>query len=126
MYFLLSNHTTASPHNTQQQLQQLALQYLLHNFLYSQLQQPLISDADYDRIAQKLWQLHQQHPDIPLPHQKLLQSALGPEASSFVIRNYPPHIITIALKLLYAYSKQRNDFREFVERKGYCIIHAFS
>ena len=111
---------TPTPPTTaiQPQLRRLAYQYLLHNFLYNRLQQPLISDPAYDQIARKLWQLHQLHPKITLPYQKILKKSLGPEASAFNIVNYPPPIITTALKLLYQQSSPPVDFREFVERLG--------
>lgn len=100
-------------------LQRRARQFLVHCFLYYRLDEPVISDEAFDRIAEELRALHVRHPRESLPYAELLEAALGPEGSGFAIRSYPPEIVTAAFKLLYATANPDVDFHEFVERRGY-------
>ncbi len=101
------------------QLRRLALQYLVHCFLYYRLDEPLIEDGDFDRIAKDLRKLRQAHPKADMPYADVIDPVLGPEVSGFQIRNYPEPVITSAFKLLYDASGKQTDFVEFVERRGY-------
>ena len=105
-------------------LNQRARQFLVHSFLYYRLNETVVPDEDFDRIAADLRQLRQKHPKAALPFAELLDPALGAEGSGFQIRHYPPAIVTTAFKLLYAHQSPDTDFREFVERKGYRVEEA--
>lgn len=100
-------------------LERRALQFLVHSFLYYRLDETVISDHSFDRIAKDLRKLRKTHPKADIPHAKLLDAALGPEDTAFQIRAYPPDIITSAFKLLYGQQAPEVGFVEFVERRGY-------
>jgi hypothetical protein len=100
-------------------LRRLALQYLVHCFLYYRLDDPVAGDDQFDRIAKDLRKLRQTHPKAEMPHANVIDPVLGPEVSGFQIRNYPPEVVTAAFKLLYAVNRPQVDFVEFVERRGY-------
>ena len=101
------------------QLQQRALQFLVHSFLYYRLGESIVSDEFFDQVAEELRALRSKHPEAEMPYAEVIDPALGPEASGFRIRKYPPRIITTAFKLLYALSNPEVEFVEFVERRGY-------
>ena len=105
-------------------LRQRARQFLVHSFLYYRLNESVIGDEAFDRVAGELRQLRQKHPQAELPFAELLEPALGPEGSGFQIRRYPPEVVTTAFKLLYAHQSPDEDFREFVERRGYRVKEA--
>lgn len=113
-----SHQPTAAPDVTAR-LARRARQYLVHCFLYYRLNEPVMEDEEFDRIAHELRTLRQAHPDVEMPYADLLDPILGPEVSGFQIRNYPPEIVTTAFKLLYAVNNPPVDFVEFVERRGY-------
>lgn len=102
-------------------LKRRALQFLVHSFLYYRLNESLVGDDVYDRIAEELRRLRAKHPDAEMPYAELIDPLLGPEASGFQIRHYPPRIISTAFHLLYAARGDDSDFREFAERRGYKV-----
>ena len=101
------------------QLQQRALQFLVHSFLYYRLGESIVSDEFFDQVAEELRALRSKHPEAEMPYAEVIDPALGPEASGFRIRKYPPRIISTAFKLLYAATAPEMDFLEFLERRGY-------
>ena len=101
------------------QLQQRALQFLVHSFLYYRLGESIVSDEFFDQVAEELRALRNKHPEAEMPYAEVIDPALGPEASGFRIRKYPPRIISTAFKLLYAATAPEMDFLEFLERRGY-------
>jgi len=102
-------------------LKQRALQFLVHSFLYYRLNESLIEDDAYDRIAEELRTLRAKHRDAEMPFADVIDPLLGPEASGFQIRHYPPQIVSTAFHLLYAAHGGDADFREFAERRGYRV-----
>ncbi|MCZ6558710.1 MAG: hypothetical protein O7E56_14065 [SAR324 cluster bacterium] len=100
-------------------LKRRATQFLVHSFLYYRLGESVLSDEFFDQLAEELRVLRKKHPEADMPFPEIVDQALGEEASGFVIRNYPPQIISSAFKLLYAVSSPQVDFVEFVERRGY-------
>ena len=101
------------------ELRRRALQFLVHSFLYYRLGDSVVSDKFFDEVAEELRALRAKHPKAEMPYAELIDPALGPEASGFRIRKYPPRIISTAFKLLYAATAPEVDFLEFVERRGY-------
>ena len=101
------------------ELRQRALQFLVHSFLYYRLGESVVSDEFYDRMAKELRALRSKHPNAEMPYAEVIDPALGPEASGFRIRKYPPRIISTAFKLLYAVTTPEMDFPEFLERRGF-------
>ncbi len=110
---------TGAPPDELANLRRRARQFLVHSFLYYRLGESVISDEAFDALAEELRALHAAHPDAELPFADVLAPALGPEASGFTLRNYPPEIVTTAFKLLYAHGNPEVEFVEFVERRGY-------
>ena len=102
-------------------LEQRALQFLVHAFLYYRLNEPVVDDAFFDRIAEDLRGLRGRIPEADMPHAALIDPVLGPEGSAFSIRRYPQEIITTAFKVLYLANDPGVEFREFVERRGYRV-----
>ena len=101
------------------ELRRRALQFLVHSFLYYRLGDSVVSDEFFDEVAEELRALRAKHPKAEMPYAELIDPALGPEASGFRIRKFPPRIISTAFKLLYAATAPEVDFLEFVERRGY-------
>lgn len=106
------------------QLTRLAHQFLVHSFLYYQLNESLISDPLYDSISQALRTLRSQHPKAEIPHAKLIDKTLSAMDStdsgySIKTKDYPPEITTLAFQLLYQEKQPSTDFKEFVERRGF-------
>jgi NAD-dependent DNA ligase len=102
-------------------LKQRARQFLVHSFLYYRLNESLIDDDVYDRIAGELRELRAKHPHADMPFAELIDPLLGPEASGFQIRHYPPEVVSTAFYLLYTARGEDVDFREFAERRGYRV-----
>ncbi len=108
---------------TEARLRQLAQQFLVHSFLYYRLGESVLGDGPFDRLAEALRRLREAHPAAAMPHAKLIDPVLGPEASGHQVRDYPPEIITMAFQLLYAETHPEVPFEEFVERRGYRVSH---
>ena len=68
------------------QLQQRALQFLVHSFLYYRLGESIVSDEFFDQVAEELRALRNKHPEAEMPYAEVIDPALGPEASGFRIR----------------------------------------
>ena len=103
-------------------LRRRALQFLVHSFLYYRAGESLVSDVFFDRISEELRELRAKHPRTEMPYAELIDPVLGPEASAYSIREYPPRIVSTAFKLLYAAGSPGIGFAEFVERHGYQAV----
>ena len=104
-------------------LRQLATQFLVHSFLYYRLGESVLEDGAFDRLAEELRRLREAQPSAEMPHAKLIDPVLGPEASGHQVRDYPPEVITQAFQLLYGETHPEVEFEEFVERRGYQVSH---
>lgn len=83
-------------------IQQKIRQYLVHSFLYYQLDESIISDRHYDEICTEVLQLMDTHTSSShLPYHELVKKSLSVDASGFSLRKYPAEIISSALHLLY-------------------------
>ena len=101
-------------------LRQKLNQFLVHSFIYYQLDESLIKDKQYDQICRELRVLLQTHQEEKIPYRDVVEPALGKEASGFSIRCYPPQIISTALHLLYQLRyREQMFFTQFLERYGY-------
>ena len=112
------------PEDPSARLARLARQFLVHSFLYYQLNESVISDEEFDRLTEQLRSLRSATPQAPMPFGPVVDPALGPEGSGFLIRDYPPPIITAAFRLLYDHQTRLGldiPFDEFVQRKGYRV-----
>ncbi len=102
-------------------IQQKIRQYLVHSFLYYQLDESIISDRHYDQICEDITKLISSNSNKNLlPFHDLVKSNLTENASGFSINNYPPEIVSAALHLLYqANYVDSMSFETFLERFGY-------
>ncbi|MBI3992562.1 MAG: uroporphyrinogen-III synthase, partial [Candidatus Lambdaproteobacteria bacterium] len=103
-------------------LSRRARQFLLHSFLYYRLGESVIGDEAFDRNTEELRALRAAHPRAPMPYAELIDPALGPEASGYQIRRYPPEIVSAAFKVLYAATHPDLSFEEFVTGRGYQVV----
>ena len=104
-------------------IQQKIRQYLVHSFLYYQLDESIISDSHYDEICAEVLQLMEMHTGSSLmPYQELVKKSLSEDASGFSLRKYPVEIISSALHLLYQHNAVKSmTFDTFLTRFGYSL-----
>ena len=104
-------------------IRQKIRQYLLHSFLYYQLDESIIADRHYDDICAEVLQLMETHTGSSLlPYQELVKKSLSEDASGFSVRKYPAEIISSALHLLYQHNAVKTiSFEAFVTRFGYSL-----
>ena len=102
-------------------IQQKIRQYLVHSFLYYQLDESLISESNFDQICKDVTKLISNSSDNDsLPFHNLVKSNLTENYSGFSISNYPPEIISVALHLLFQASYVESmTFETFLARFGY-------
>ena len=102
-------------------IQQKIRQYLVHSFIYYQLDESIIIDRHYDDICTDVAKLISDSSDKDsLPFHDLVISNLAENASGFSISNYPPEIVSIALHLLYQTNYVNSmTFETFLARFGY-------
>ncbi len=102
-------------------IQQKIRQYLVHSFIYYQLDESIISDRDYDQICADVAKLISDNSaKNSLPFYDLVKSSLNENASGFSISKYPPAIVTAALHLLYQTNYiDSMSFETFLARVGY-------
>ena len=102
-------------------IQQKIRQYLVHSFLYYQLDESIISDRHYDHICADVARLISDNSaKNSLPFHDLVKSSLTENASGFSISKYPPEIVSAALHLLYQTSYiDSMSFETFLARFGY-------
>ena len=104
-------------------IQQKIRQYLVHSFLYYQLDESIISDRHYDEICAEVLQLMETQTGSSLmPYQELVKKSLSEDASGFSLRKYPVEIISSALHLLYQHNAVKSmTFDTFLTRFGYSL-----
>ena len=104
-------------------IQQKIRQYLVHSFLYYQLDESIISDSHYDEMCAEVFQLMETHTGSSLmPYQELVKKSLSEDASGFSLRKYPVEIISSALHLLYQHNAVKSmTFDTFLTRFGYSL-----
>ncbi len=102
-------------------LNRLIRQFLVHSYLYYRLDESLISDQQYDEIAQKLRKsLTPSETDAIITLKEHLGSINSSEATGYYICHYPAEIISSALHLLYQNRfKNLMSFSNFLARYGY-------
>lgn len=75
----------------QEQLEQLRAEIRRHEHLYYVLDQPEISDAEFDGLMRRLRELEQAHPEIPVPPDSPTQRVGGAPREGFVkVRHSSP------------------------------------
>ena len=104
-------------------IQKKIRQYLVHSFLYYQLDESIIADSHYDQICKEVLKLLKNHTSLSiLPYEELVKKTLFDDASGFSIKQYPAEIISSAFHLLYQYNGvESTKFGSFLARFGYKI-----
>ena len=102
-------------------IQQKIRQYLVHSFLYYQLNESIISDKCFDLICKEILNfLENNSEEYFLPYRGILTSSLSGDASGYTIKKFPAEIISSALHLLYQKNyKGSISFNTFLARFGY-------
>ena len=102
-------------------IQQKIRQYLVHSFLYYQLDESIISDKHYAHICSDVAKLiSDTSAKNSLPFDDLIKSSLTDNVSGFSINKYPREIVSAALHLLYQTSYIDSiPFDTFLARFGY-------
>ena len=104
-------------------IQQKIRQYLVHSFLYYQLDESIIADRHYDKICTEVLQLIETHKGSSLlPYQELVKKSLSEDASGFSVKQYPAEIISSTLHMLYQHNAVKSmTFDSFLTRFGYSL-----
>ena len=102
-------------------IQRKIRQFLVHSFLYYQLDESIISDRHYDQICADVAKLISDNSDKnSFPFHDLVKSSLTEDAFGFFINKYPAEIISASLHLLYQNSYiDSMSFENFLSRFGY-------
>ena len=102
-------------------IQRKIRQYLVHSFLYYQLDESIIPDRNYDQICADVSKLISKQTDKKsLPFHELVKYSLAENGSGFSISKYPPEIVSAALHLLYQTSYVDSmSFETFLVRFGF-------
>ena len=102
-------------------IQQKIRQYLVHSFLYYQLDESIISDRHYDNICADVAKfIADNSAKNSLPFHDIVKYSLTENASGFSISKYPPEIVSAALHLLYQTTYiDSMSFEIFLARFGY-------
>ena len=102
-------------------IKQKIRQYLVHSFLYYQLDESIISDRHYDNICADVAKfIADNSAKNSLPFHDIVKYSLTENASGFSISKYPPEIVSAALHLLYQTSYiDSMSFETFLARFGF-------
>ena len=100
-------------------------QFLVHSFLYYQLDESIIGDHEYDMLVTEIQDLikNQEENQNDYIYKSIIENSLGAEGSGFSIRKYPQEIISTSLHLLYQQKyKQTKTFEMFLKSYGYAKV----
>ena len=100
-------------------------QFLVHSFLYYQLDESIIGDHEYDMLVTEIKDIikNQEENQDDYIYKSIIENSLGAEGSGFSIRKYPQEIISTSLHLLYQQKyKQAKTFEMFYKSYGYAKV----
>ena len=108
-------------------------QFLVHSFLYYQLDESIIGDHEYDMLVNEIMEFiqdliknqeeNQEENQDDYIYKSIIENSLGAEGSGFSIRKYPQEIISTSLHLLYQQKyKQTKTFEMFLKSYGYAKV----
>jgi hypothetical protein len=105
-----------------EELQRRVRQFLVHSYIYYELDTNIIPDHMYDWLCKRLAELAEQYPDADVDYFDLAKG-VGASGSGFYIKEYPPAIVTTSFRCLWMDRKQKNpnfneDFQQFIGRWG--------
>ena len=102
-------------------IEQKIRQFLVHSFLYYQVDESILEDTEYDLLVTELRELIKDQEEYI--YKKIIEDSLGAEGSAFSIRKYPPEIISTAFHLLYQEKyKETKSLNDFVKTYGYGVV----
>lgn len=93
----------------QKRLEELREQLRYHNYRYYVLDDPVISDAEYDALLRELEGLEEQYPDLVTPDSPTQRVGAPPRTELGVVQHSVP---MLSLESLYS----EDEFRAFTER----------
>ncbi|MBC7224702.1 MAG: NAD-dependent DNA ligase LigA, partial [Anaerolineae bacterium] len=83
------------PPEVREEVQRLREEIHYHNYRYYVLNQPVISDAEYDRLMRRLQELEAQYPELVTPDSPTQRIAVEPQ-EGFVKVRHPAPILSLA------------------------------
>ncbi len=92
----------------QERIEQLQEQIRHHNYRYYVRDEPVISDAEYDRLFQELQQLEEQHPQLITPDSPTQRVGAPPREELGTVEHTIP---MLSLQSVY----EEEDFRHFLQ-----------
>ncbi len=92
----------------QKRIEQLQEQIRYHNYRYYVLDEPIISDAEYDRLFQELQQLEEQYPQLITPDSPTQRVGAPPREELGTVEHTVP---MLSLQSVY----EEEDFRHFLQ-----------
>jgi hypothetical protein len=105
------------------EIERLERQYLMHSFLYYQLNESIVSDDWYDNVCRRLLAALETPEAKGTKYFEICREALDESMSGYKIKTYPPEIVTSGLRLLYNERKPADrDFEGFIAGWGYSLI----
>lgn len=104
-------------------------QFLVHSYLYYELDENIIDDHKYDRICVRLVELLNKYPEeySKLPYHDIVGDGGEGSGSGSYIKDYPPQIVTTAFRRLWWHKKDtiegfNENFEQFIKRWGMGLI----
>ena len=91
----------------QKRIEELREQTRYHNYRYYVLDEPVVSDAEYDRLFQELQKLEDQHPELTTPDSPTQRVGAAPREELGTIQHSIP---MLSLQSVY----EEEDFRHFL------------
>lgn len=102
----------------EEKVNQRIQQFLVHSFIYYELNENVTADYNYDRICKELYEFKEQGLVSDHKYESLVEG-LDKSGSGFYIREYPKPIITTALRLLHFCKYDKENWSLFLGRFGY-------
>ncbi|WP_153008815.1 DNA ligase LigA-related protein [Paenibacillus jamilae] len=113
--------------NISDKINQRRRQFLVHSFLFYELGEAIVPDADFDRWARELIELQRDNLDLSaaLPFHELtaaLDTSVSAEAMGIRGEDYPLSIKSAALHVLHRHKKSKASYETFAKKYGYALL----
>ena len=84
---------TTPPAESAKELAELRREIERHNYQYHVLDNPLVSDAEYDRLFRRLLQLEKEHPELAAPDSPTQKVGAPPHGEIYDPAPYTAHAV---------------------------------
>lgn len=103
-----------------EELERRMRQFLVHSYIYYQLDDSILDDHQYDFLCKRMVFLMKKHPEIAkeCKYYNICKEA-DASGSGFYIQSYPPEIMTTAFRRLW--HNKKDNVPEFNETFAYFI-----